>query len=159
MRGGLPTVSPLNTDRSVFARFVPRTLNNETSPDHPQPVDSAGGSYRRISKHVRGAIYTRVSIGKQDTENQAERLPEFAAKQGRKLTHDLSDLVTGTESERDQAQFNRVRPGLAPGVRHRALVGAGPLLEGVLSTLHYLQRLDSSASRGARSRHLPLDFH
>lgn len=39
------------------------------------------------------AIYTRVSTGKQETENEAEQLREFAAKQGWTI-HDGHEFTT-----------------------------------------------------------------
>jgi hypothetical protein len=44
-----------------------------------QTVDWTGGFWGRILKHMKVAIYTRVSTGKQDTENQAAQLRERSA--------------------------------------------------------------------------------
>lgn len=63
------------------------------------------------------AIYTRVSTGKQDTENQGAQLREFAAKMGWAVCQKFVDVVSGTKSERDRPQFKRpVRAGVTAGV-------------------------------------------
>ena len=56
------------------------------------------------------AIYTRLSTGKQETENQAELLREFAAKQGWTIHdgHEFTDVVKGSKSERDGPNFKRM---------------------------------------------------
>src|SRR5436305_1565755 len=46
------------------------------------------------------AIYARVSTGKQDTENQAAQLRDFAQKQGWTITQELIDVVSATKDER-----------------------------------------------------------
>jgi DNA invertase Pin-like site-specific DNA recombinase len=43
------------------------------------------------------AIYTPVSTGKQDTENEAAQLREFAAKLGWTVCHEFVDVVSGSE--------------------------------------------------------------
>jgi|SRR5579871_626205 len=90
------------------------------------------------------AIYTRVSTGKQDTENQAAQLREFAAKQGWTISHDFTDVVTGTKSERDRPQFKRMFELASRREFDLVLFWALDRFsrEGVLPTLHHLQRLD-----------------
>jgi DNA invertase Pin-like site-specific DNA recombinase len=44
---------------------------------------------------MRVAIYCRVSTEKQDTENQAVQLREFAAKQGWEVVHEYVDYESG----------------------------------------------------------------
>jgi DNA invertase Pin-like site-specific DNA recombinase len=46
---------------------------------------------------MRVAIYTRVSTGKQDTENQARQLRDFATKQGWTITQEFTDSRVGDE--------------------------------------------------------------
>ncbi len=93
---------------------------------------------------MRIAIYTRVSTGKQDTENQAVQLREFAAKQGWQVTQEFTDVVSGMKSEKDRPQFKRLFE--AASTRQFDLVLFWALdrfsREGVLPTLHHLQRLD-----------------
>jgi hypothetical protein len=57
---------------------------------------------------MRVAIYARVSTGKQDTENQAAQLREFAAKQDWTITQEFTDVVSGTKDERQRPQFKRM---------------------------------------------------
>lgn len=51
---------------------------------------------------MRVAIYTRVSTGKHDTENQAARLRDFATKQGWDVFHEFTDVVSGMKDERQR---------------------------------------------------------
>lgn len=54
------------------------------------------------------AIYQRVSTSKQDPENQAAQLRDFAQRQRWNVTHDFTDIVSGSKSERDRPQFKRL---------------------------------------------------
>lgn len=91
------------------------------------------------------AIYTRVSTGKQETENQAAQLREFAAKQGWSIAKEFTDVVSGTKSERDRPQFKRMFESASKREFDLVLFWALDRFsrEGVLPTLHHLQRLDS----------------
>ena len=51
------------------------------------------------------AIYTRVSTDKQDTENQALQLREFAAKQGWEIVAEYCDNgISGSKADRAELQ-------------------------------------------------------
>jgi DNA invertase Pin-like site-specific DNA recombinase len=91
------------------------------------------------------AIYTRVSTGKQDTENQAAQLRDFAAKQQWTICHEFVDVVSGSKSERDRPQFKRMFELASRREFDLVLFWALDRFsrEGVLPTLHHLQRLDS----------------
>ncbi len=97
------------------------------------------------------AIYSRVSTDKQDCENQLVQLREFAAKQGWHITREyLDEGISGTKA--DRAGLQRM---FADAERRRfdlVLFWALDRLsrEGVLQTLHYLNRLDA-AGVGYRS--------
>jgi DNA invertase Pin-like site-specific DNA recombinase len=91
------------------------------------------------------AIYNRVSTGKQDPENQAAQLRDFANRQSWTITHEYTDVVSGMKGERDRPQFKKLLE--AAFAREFDLVLFWALdrfsREGVLPTLHHLQRLDS----------------
>jgi DNA invertase Pin-like site-specific DNA recombinase len=95
-------------------------------------------------KHKRIAVYTRVSTGRQDAENQAAQLQDFAAKQGWTITHELTDVVTGSKSEKDRPQFKRLFELASRREFDLVLFWALDRFsrEGVLPTLLHLQRLD-----------------
>jgi DNA invertase Pin-like site-specific DNA recombinase len=56
---------------------------------------------------VRVAIYTQVSTGKEEAENQAAQLREFGQRQGWTITQEFTDVVSGTKDERQRPQFKR----------------------------------------------------
>jgi len=94
---------------------------------------------------MRVAIYTRVSTGKQDTENQAAQLRDFAQKQGWTITQEFTDVVSGTKDERQRPQFKRMFDSASRREFDLVLFWALDRFsrEGVLPTLHHLQRLDA----------------
>lgn len=96
---------------------------------------------------MRITIYARVSTGKQDNENQAAQLRDFAAKQGWTLLpeHEFTDVVKGKKSEKDRPQFKRLFELASRREVDLVLFWALDRFsrEGVLPTLYYLQRLDS----------------
>lgn len=91
------------------------------------------------------AIYQRVSTSKQDPENQAAQLRDFAQRQRWNVTHDFTDIVSGSKSERDRPQFKRLMEAASRREFDLVLFWALDRFsrEGVLPTLHHLQRLDS----------------
>ncbi|MFY9559592.1 MAG: recombinase family protein [Terriglobales bacterium] len=93
---------------------------------------------------MRVAIYARVSTGKQDTENQAAQLREFAGRQGWTITQEFTDVVSGMKDERQRPQFKRMFESAARREFDLVLFWALDRFsrEGVLPTLHHLQRLD-----------------
>jgi DNA invertase Pin-like site-specific DNA recombinase len=93
---------------------------------------------------MRVAIYTRVSTGKQDTENQAAQLRDFAAKQGWTITQEFTDVVSGRKDERQRPQFKRMFDSASRREFDLVLFWALDRFsrEGVLPTLHHLQRPD-----------------
>jgi len=95
----------------------------------------------------RVALYTRVSTGKQDTENQAEILREFANRQGWEVVAEFTDVVSGTKSEKDRPQFRKMFEAASRHEFDLVLFWALDRFsrEGVLPTLHHLQRLDNYA--------------
>jgi DNA invertase Pin-like site-specific DNA recombinase len=97
------------------------------------------------------AIYARVSTNKQDTENQLRELREFAAKQGWQITREYVDEgISGTKADRTELQ--RMFDDASRRKFDLLLFWALDRLsrEGVLQTLHYLNRLES-AGIGYRS--------
>jgi len=90
---------------------------------------------------MRVALYSRVSTDKQETENQVAQLREFAAKQNWIVTHEYTDVASGSKADRDglKAMF------AAASKREFDLVLFWALdrlsREGVLETLRYLERL------------------
>jgi DNA invertase Pin-like site-specific DNA recombinase len=92
---------------------------------------------------MRVAIYCRVSTDRQETENQALQLREFAAKQGWTVSHEYVDYESGGKA--DRAQFQQM---LSDAHRRKfdlllfwALDRFGR--EGALKTLQHLERLES----------------
>lgn len=94
---------------------------------------------------MRIAIYQRVSTGKQDPENQGAQLREFAQRQRWSIVHEFTDIVSGSKSERDRPQFKRLLEAASRREFDLVLFWALDRFsrEGVLPTLHHLQRLDS----------------
>lgn len=89
------------------------------------------------------ALYLRVSTDKQETENQAVQLREFAAKQGWQIVHEYCDVESGSKS--DRAEFQRMFADASKRRFDLVLFWALDRLsrEGVLKTLQYLQQLNS----------------
>jgi len=88
------------------------------------------------------AIYARVSTDRQDTENQALQLRDFAAKQDWTLAIEYTDYESGAKSDREQ--FQRM---LADASRRKfdlVLFWSLDRLsrEGALKTLQYLNQLE-----------------
>src|SRR5581483_7908433 len=75
---------------------------------------------------------------------QAVQLREFAARQGWQVTLEFTDVISGTKSERDRPQFQRLFEAASRRDFDLVLFWALDRFsrEGVLPTLHYLQRLD-----------------
>lgn len=89
------------------------------------------------------ALYLRVSTDKQETENQALQLREFATKQGWQIVLEYCDYETGSKS--DRAQFRQMFEDASKRKFDLVLFWALDRLsrEGVLETLQYLNRLTS----------------
>ena len=87
------------------------------------------------------AIYARVSTDKQDTENQALQLRDFAAKQGWRIVREYTDYETGSRS--DRTEFQRMFEDASRRKFDVLLFWALDRLsrEGVLETLQHLNRL------------------
>lgn len=92
---------------------------------------------------TRVAIYARVSTDKQDTENQAVQLREFAAKQGWQITREYVDHESGAKANRPE--FQRMFGDASRRKFDLLLFWALDRLsrEGVLETLQHLNRLTS----------------
>lgn len=92
---------------------------------------------------TRVAIYARVSTDKQDTENQAVQLREFAAKQGWQIVREYVEYETGSKS--DRAEFRQMFEDASRRKFDLLLFWALDRLsrEGVLETLQHLNRLTS----------------
>src|SRR6266571_2149974 len=87
------------------------------------------------------ALYLRVSTDKQETENQAVQLREFAAKQGWQIVREYCDCETGSKS--DRAEFQQMFADASKRKFDLLLFWALDRLsrERVLETLQYLNRL------------------
>jgi DNA invertase Pin-like site-specific DNA recombinase len=87
------------------------------------------------------AIYSRISTGKQDNQNQLDQLRAFAATQGWRVVHEYIDIATGKNGDREQFQ----QMFAAVSRREFDLILFWALdrfsREGVLETLQHLQRL------------------
>jgi DNA invertase Pin-like site-specific DNA recombinase len=92
-------------------------------------------------QNIRVAIYARVSTDKQDTENQAAQLREFATKQGWRIVREYTDYETGSQS--DRVQFQQMFEDASRRKFDLLLFWALDRLsrEGVLATLQHLNRL------------------
>lgn len=92
---------------------------------------------------VRVALYLRVSTDKQETENQAAQLRDFAAKQGWEIVREYADYESGSKA--DRAEFRQMFSDAAEKKFELLLFWALDRLsrEGVLETLQYLNRLTS----------------
>jgi hypothetical protein len=91
------------------------------------------------------AIYQRVSTGRQDPENQGAQLREFAKRQSWTIAHEFTDIVSGMKGEGHRPQFKRLMEAASRREVDLVLFWALDRFsrEGVLPTLHHLQRLDS----------------
>jgi DNA invertase Pin-like site-specific DNA recombinase len=100
-------------------------------------------SFMTPTEIQRVALYARVSTRDkgQDTENQLAQLREFCQRQGWAIAHEYVDRATGKNS--DRVQFQRLFDDASR--RRFDLVLFWSLdrfsREGVLETLHHLQRL------------------
>jgi DNA invertase Pin-like site-specific DNA recombinase len=92
---------------------------------------------------MRVAIYCRVSTEKQETENQAVQLREFAAKQGWTVYREYVDYESGAKA--DRGEFKRMFVDASRRKFDVLLFWALDRLsrEGVLETLQHLRRLES----------------
>lgn len=88
-------------------------------------------------------LYLRVSTDKQETENQAVQLREFAAKQGWQIAREYTDYESGSKS--DRVQFRQMFEDASRRKFDLVLFWALDRLsrEGVLETLQHLNRLTS----------------
>jgi DNA invertase Pin-like site-specific DNA recombinase len=89
----------------------------------------------------RVGIYLRVSTDKQETENQAAQLREFAARQGWEIVREYCDYESGSKS--DRAEFQAMFKDASQRKFDLVLFWALDRLsrEGVLETLQHLNRL------------------
>lgn len=89
------------------------------------------------------ALYLRVSTDKQETENQAIQLREFAAKQGWQIALEYCDYESGGKS--DRAGFRQMFEHASRRKFDLLLFWALDRLsrEGVYQTLQHLNRLES----------------
>lgn len=87
------------------------------------------------------ALYCRVSTDRQETENQAAQLREFAAKMGWNIVAEYTDRESGGKSARPE--FQRMFKDASQRKFDLLLFWSLDRLsrEGALETLHYLQRL------------------
>lgn len=94
-----------------------------------------------ILQHPRTALYLRVSTDKQETENQAIQLREFAARQGWQIVREYVDYETGSKG--DRAEFQHMFEDASRRKFDLLLFWASDRLsrEGVLETLQHLNRL------------------
>jgi len=90
---------------------------------------------------MRIALYLRCSTDKQEAENQALQLREFAAKQGWQIVAEYADYESGSKS--DRAQFQAMFADASRRKFDLVLFWALDRLsrEGVLKTLQYLNQL------------------
>jgi DNA invertase Pin-like site-specific DNA recombinase len=92
---------------------------------------------------MKPALYARVSTRdkSQDTENQLKQLSDFAASQNWTVAHEYVDRATGKHSNREQ--FQRLFKDASQRKFDVVLFWSLALFsrEGVLETLHHLQRL------------------
>lgn len=89
------------------------------------------------------ALYLRVSTDKQETENQAVQLREFAAKQGWQIVREYTDYESGAKAER--TEFKQMFEDASRRKFDLVLFWALDRLsrEGVYQTLQHLNRLES----------------
>ncbi len=89
------------------------------------------------------ALYLRVSTDRQETENQAIVLREFAAKQGWEICHEYCDCESGAKAHR--VAFKQMFADAAQRKFDLVMFWALDRLsrEGVLEALQHLRRLES----------------
>jgi DNA invertase Pin-like site-specific DNA recombinase len=92
---------------------------------------------------IRVAVYLRVSTEKQETENQAIQLREFATKQDWRIVAEYVDYESGSKA--DRAQFQLMFADASRRKFDLVLFWALDRLsrEGVYQTLQHLNRLES----------------
>jgi len=92
---------------------------------------------------MRVVLYLRVSTDKQETENQAAQLREFAARQGWQIVSEYCDVESGSKA--DRSEFKRMFDDASRRKFDLVLFWALDRLsrEGVLQTLTYLNRLEN----------------
>jgi DNA invertase Pin-like site-specific DNA recombinase len=92
---------------------------------------------------VKITLYLRVSTDKQETENQAVQLREFAAKQGWQIVREYCDYESGSKA--DRPQFQQMFEDASRRKFDLVLFWALDRLsrEGVYQTLQHLNRLES----------------
>jgi len=92
---------------------------------------------------MRVAVYLRVSTDKQETENQAVQLREFAARQNWQIVREYCDVESGSKA--DRVEFKKMFEDASRRKFDLVLFWALDRLsrEGVLQTLTYLNRLES----------------
>lgn len=90
---------------------------------------------------LRVALYLRVSTDKQETENQAAQLRDFAAKQDWQIVREYADYESGSKANR--TEFRQMFEDAAARKFELLLFWALDRLsrEGVLETLQYLNKL------------------
>ena len=96
-----------------------------------------------LHRPTRAALYLRVSTDKQETENQALQLREFAAKQAWQVVREFCDYESGSKSER--TQFRQMFEDASRGKFDLLLFWALDRLsrEGVYQTLRHLNQLET----------------
>jgi DNA invertase Pin-like site-specific DNA recombinase len=89
------------------------------------------------------ALYLRVSTDKQETDNQALQLRDFAPKQGWRIVEEYVDYETGSKG--DRPEFQRMFKDASQRKFDLVLFWALDRLsrEGVYQTLQHLNRLES----------------
>jgi len=89
------------------------------------------------------ALYLRVSTDKQETENQAVQLREFAAKQGWQIVREYCDVESGSKA--DRPEFKQMFEDASRRTFDLVLFWALDRLsrEGVYQTLQHLNRLET----------------
>jgi DNA invertase Pin-like site-specific DNA recombinase len=97
------------------------------------------------SATMRVALYLRVSTEEQTNDNQAAQLRAFATTQGWDVTHEFADEVSGSKGESQRPNFRAMFEAASRREFDILLFWALDRFsrEGVLPTLHHLQRLGS----------------
>lgn len=92
---------------------------------------------------IRVALYLRVSTDRQETENQAIQLREFAARQGWQIVREYVDYETGSKA--DRAEFKQMFEDASRRKFDLVLFWSLDRLsrEGAYETLAHLNRLTS----------------
>src|SRR5437868_4753375 len=94
---------------------------------------------------MRAALYCRVSTAEQNNENQLLQLRRFAESQGWVIVAEYTDEVSGAKSEKDRPAFREMFATASRREFDVLLFWSLDRLsrEGVLPTLHYLNRLSN----------------